>query len=143
MPTEITLLSRRPFSSRIDRPRLARLLKRVAREEQLVGGITVYVTGDAEIRRLNRSYHGRRAATDVLSFPAGTPDYVGDIVISYERARAQARAAGWRISDELDLLAVHGLLHLAGYDDLAERARRKMWARQVEILGHAIRGDHP
>jgi probable rRNA maturation factor len=74
----------------------------------------------------------------VLSFPARTADSIGDIVISYERARAQARAAGWRIADELDLLAVHGTLHLLGYDDLQPRARKKMWERQEQILARKI-----
>ena len=53
----------------------------------------------------------------------------------FDRARMQARAARWRIADELDLLAVHGILHLFGYDDRTPRKRAQMWQRQEEILG--------
>ncbi len=65
--------------------------------------------------------------------------YLGDVVISYARARVQARAAGWRIADELELLAVHGILHLLGYDDRSPRARKRMWKRQIEILRRAVK----
>ena len=64
--------------------------------------------------------------------------YLGDVVVSYEQARKQARAAGWRVADELELLTVHGLLHLLGYDDLTPRARKRMWKRQAEILGREL-----
>jgi len=139
------------FSSRVDRARLARIARRTLRAERAPGGaaLTIYVTTDTEIRALNRKFHATNAATDVLSFPmersADKPHpYLGDVVISYERARVQARprkrrgvseAARWRIADELDLLAVHGILHLLGYDDLTPRGRAKMWKRQEEILG--------
>jgi probable rRNA maturation factor len=98
------------------------------------------------MRALNRQFHATDAPTDVLSFPTRAESrlikrlHIGDIIISYETARVQARDAGWRIADEIDLLAVHGILHLLGYDDLTPRARKKMWARQKEILG-AIAGD--
>ncbi len=128
------------FSSRVDRARLTRAARRTLRSEQTRAALTVYVTTDAEIRALNVKFHAARNATDVLSFPMEqTPDkrrpYIGDVVISYDRARAQAKAAGWRIADELDLLAVHGILHLLGYDDQTPRPRARMWKRQQEILG--------
>ena len=128
------------FSSRVDRARLTRTAQRTLRAEQIRPALTIYVTSDAEIRTLNRKFHATPAATDVLAFPmeqgADKPrPYIGDVVISYDHARAQAKAAGWRIADELDLLAVHGILHLLGYDDLTPRKRAKMWKRQKEILG--------
>lgn len=105
-------------------------------------GLTIYITTDSEMRLLNRKFHGTNATTDVLSFPArqrtgesATHLYLGDIVISYDRARLQARAARWSIAKELDLLAVHGVLHLLGEDDSTPRARKKMWKRQEKILG--------
>ncbi len=136
MPVEIRV--KRPFASRVQRARLRRAVQRARRAEHVRGSVSIYITDDAEMRRLNRRFHATNASTDVLSFPAKTGDYIGDIVISYERARAQARAAGWRIADELDLLAVHGTLHLLGYDDLKPRARKKMWKRQEEILARKI-----
>ncbi len=142
MGVEIRVHSR--FSSRVDRPRLARIARRTLRAENARADLTLYVTTDAEIRALNRQFHATNAATDVLSFPAeeigrtAKRPYLGDVVISYDRARAQARSARWRISDELDLLAVHGILHLLGYDDLTPRPRAQMWKRQGEILGRVV-----
>ncbi len=116
------------------------------RAENVDAALTIYITDDSEIRALNRKFHATNAATDVLSFP--TPrllregverPYLGDVVISYERARVQAHAAGWRIVNELELLAVHGILHLLGYDDIKPGARKKMWKRQEEILRRAVR----
>ena len=69
--------------------------------------------------------------------------YLGDIVISYETARVNARRVGWRIADELELLVVHGTLHLLGYDDRSPRARARMWKRQAEILGREIPTARP
>lgn len=132
----------RKFSSRVRRARLQRVARKTLRAECADAALTIYVTDDAEIRALNRQFHATDAATDVLAFPIGMDEprpYLGDIVISYERARAQARAAHWRIADELDLLAVHGILHLLGYDDRTSRARAKMWKRQAEILRHTIK----
>jgi probable rRNA maturation factor len=130
------------FSSRVNRARLTRAARRTLRAERANAALTIYVTTDAEIRALNRKFHATNAATDVLSFPAEvlegrsaeSPNR-GDVVVSYDRARVQSRTARWRIADELDLLAVHGILHLLGYDDLTLRQRARMWKRQEEILG--------
>jgi probable rRNA maturation factor len=130
------------FSARVDRARLTRTARRALRAEQARAALTIYVTTDAELRVLNLKFHAAKALTDVLSFPAEAVEgrsierpYIGDVVLSFDRARAQAKAAGWHIADELDLLAVHGILHLLGYDDLTPRRRAKMWKRQKEILG--------
>jgi len=131
------------FSSRVRRARLQRIAQRTLRAEQARATLTIYITTNAEIRTLNRKFHATDAPTDVLAFPLADPSaksrpYIGDVVISYDRARVQARDAGWRIADELDLLAVHGILHLLGHDDRTPRQRAKMWQRQSEILGRAI-----
>lgn len=134
------------FSSRVERARLARAARRALRAEHVNAALTVYVTTDAEIRSLNRRFHSVKTATDVLAFPAAPPGserqpYIGDVVVSFERARAQALLARgkseerWDLPDELDLLAVHGILHLLGYDDRTPAKRAKMWTRQTEILG--------
>ena len=137
MGVEIRVRSK--FSSRVDRARLTRIARRTLRAERATAALTVYITDDAEIRALNRKFHATNAATDVLSFPMEERSmerpYAGDVVISYDRARVQARAAHWLIANELDLLAVHGILHLLGHDDRAPRRRAQMWRRQAEILG--------
>jgi len=102
--------------------------------------LTVVLTGDARVRTLNRQYRGMDKPTDVLSF--GDIDqlgesgnlYLGDVVISVPRARAQAAAAGHSLSAELQLLAVHGALHLLGHDHAQPAQRRKMWAAQDAVL---------
>ena len=101
--------------------------------------LTIAIAGDKQIRELNKKFRQYDEPTDVLSFPSGTSvnsqsGYLGDIVISQPRAKAQAKAAGHSISDEMQLLVVHGILHLLGYnhDEPAEKA--KMWAFQDSIL---------
>ncbi len=142
MGVEIRVHAR--FSSRVNPARLTHIARRTLRTEQANADLTIYVTTDAEIRSLNRKFHAKNMTTDVLSFPAeelrsSKRPYIGDVVISYDHARAQAAAARWHIGDELDLLAVHGILHLLGYDDLTSRKRARMWKRQEEILGRVVR----
>ncbi len=133
------------FSARVQRARVKRMAQKTLRAESSSATLAVYITGDAEIRELNRAFHATDAPTDVLAFPAeanwraSTQPYLGDVIISYERASAQARTAKWRVADEIDLLVVHGILHLLGYDDRTPRKRAAMWKRQAEILGHAIK----
>ncbi|CAG0944761.1 Endoribonuclease YbeY [Anaerolineae bacterium] len=133
------------LGSRVNRARLKRIAQKTLRGERVNAELTIYITDDAEIHTLNRQFHATDAPTDVLSFPMWGRSikrpYIGDIVISYDRARVQARAAHWRIADELDLLAVHGVLHLVGYDDLTPRKRAKMWKRQKEILGYVANDE--
>ncbi len=102
--------------------------------------LTVLVTDDAAIRRLNRDFMGKDAPTDVLSFPAGERDpesgrlYLGDIVISYPRALEQAQQGGHEVRHEMQLLSVHGVLHLLGYDHLDPADKARMWQQQARIL---------
>ena len=80
------------------------------------GVVTVAVVPDARVRALNRTYRRKDAATDVLSFPADGPSQLGDVVIAAGVAARQARSAGHSLRTELRVLALHGLLHLLGYD---------------------------
>lgn len=102
--------------------------------------LAVVVTGDAAVRALNRRFRGVDATTDVLSFPADAPaapelaDYLGDIIVSYPQAARQARAGGHATLAELQLLVVHGTLHLLGYDHATAAGRRRMWAAQKRVL---------
>ena len=122
------------------------LLQHAAREVMdYIGGdtdvdITIILTDDAQIHELNKQYRGIDAPTDVLSFPSGDTDpdsnrlYLGDVVISYPRAQAQAEAGGHPVEAELQLLVVHGVLHLSGYDHVEEQGKSGMRAAQAEIL---------
>ena len=80
------------------------------------GEVTVAFVSDARMRVLNRTHRGQHHATDVLSFPAGEAVFLGDIVIAAGVARRQALAAGHPFGVEARVLALHGLLHLLGYD---------------------------
>ncbi len=105
--------------------------------------LTIVLTGDETLHDLNLRFMGVDAPTDVLSFPSGDPDpetgaiYLGDILISYPRAATQAEQGGHPIPAELQLLTVHGTLHLLGHDHADEEEKARMWTAQGEIL-HAI-----
>ncbi|MDQ6766479.1 MAG: rRNA maturation RNase YbeY [Candidatus Eremiobacteraeota bacterium] len=96
---------------------------------QVVGDLTVLVTDDHTMRSLNRRYRNKDATTDVLAFPLGDglrrEEPWGDVVISHETARRQARRYGATTAEEMTRLLVHGLLHLCGYDhhERAQAAR--------------------
>ena len=102
--------------------------------------VSVVLTDDAQIQQLNRQFLGIDTPTDVLSFPADYTDpdngmpYLGDVIISYPRAEAQSTAAGHPVGDELQLLVVHGVLHLLGHDHVEEEEKARMWASQTDIL---------
>lgn len=102
--------------------------------------MTIVLTDDAQLHELNREYLGVDAPTDVLSFPAsesdpetGTP-YLGDILISIPRAKKQAEAAGHSVEDEVQLLVVHGTLHLLGHDHAGAEEKARMWKAQSEVM---------
>jgi probable rRNA maturation factor len=78
--------------------------------------MTVAVVPDRLVRELNRRHRRKDAATDVLSFPADEPGYLGDVVIALGVAKRQAVKAGHSLATEFRVLALHGLLHLLGYD---------------------------
>jgi probable rRNA maturation factor len=108
---------------------------------------------DAAMLALNRAYRGIAGPTDVLAFPMTegrfrnvSPDLLGDVVISTETARRQARRRGGALRTELALLLIHGLLHLVGYDHGSAAERRRMWRKQRLILaacGIQARGERP
>ena len=106
----------------------------------LADDLSVVLAGDARLRTLNRRYLDRDVPTDVLSFPAAEQDpetgrrYLGDVVISLPRARSQARSGGHSLQEELQLLVVHGVLHLLGYDHATPVEKKRMWRVQAEIL---------
>lgn len=92
----------------------------------IAGGLTIALVSDAAMRRLNRRFRAVDRATDVLSFPAGkvlpgAGASLGDLAIALGVARAQAREMGHALEVELRILALHGLLHLLGYDHEADQ----------------------
>jgi probable rRNA maturation factor len=104
------------------------------------GSLTVRVSTNDVLQKFNQEYLGIDAPTDVLSFPADFDDpeseghYYGDILVSYEKAAAQAESGGHPVIDEVKLLIVHGILHLLGYDHSAEKEKQEMWSVQNKIL---------
>ncbi len=110
-------------------PGLSAWLKRVA-PSRARGGVSIALVSDAAMRRLNREFAGVDRATDVLSFPAaasprtpGAVPLLGDVVIATGVARRQAQEAGHSYATELRVLALHGLLHLLGYDHHGDGGR--------------------
>lgn len=102
---------------------LARFLNQAQLAVRLKGHVTVLLTTDLTIRRLNREFRGQNKATDVLSFPAdglGAEKIAGDLAISVHTALRQAVEQGHSLSIEVKVLILHGLLHLAGYDHEAD-----------------------
>jgi probable rRNA maturation factor len=102
--------------------------------------MTIVVTTDEAVQTLNRQYRAVDAPTDVLSFPADIPSmpdeqpYVGDLMIAYPYASAQAQREGHDLTQSLMLLVVHGTLHLLGYDHDSPQQRAEMWGVQESVL---------
>ena len=103
--------------------------------------LAIVLSDDSAIRALNRNWRGKNAPTNVLSFPAATPGkarsafpYVGDIVIAYQTTAREAVAEGKPFNHHLTHLAIHGLLHLLGYDHENDRDAQKMERLERKIL---------
>ena len=120
----------------LSRPTLTRFLNRARSLVGLAAPVSVLLSTDAELKRLNRTFRGKNKPTDVLSFPAdaipGLPaahQHAGDLAISLETAARQAERFGHDLQGELKILILHGLLHLAGLDhetDAGEMAAREL-----------------
>jgi probable rRNA maturation factor len=115
-------------------PGLARWLASVA-PARARGTLTVAIVSDARIRALNREYRRKDNATDVLSFPSEERGFLGDVVIASGVAARQARAAGHSLATELRVLALHGLLHLLGYDHERDDGRMARLERRLRKRG--------
>ncbi len=96
----------------------------------------VFLSKD-QIQEMNRNYRNIDKVTDVISFPDQDENYIGDIFICLDRAREQAVDYGHSIEREIGFLAVHGYLHLLGYDHHTEAEEKIMFAKQEEILKKA------
>ena len=126
----------RPVSA----PGLAAWLRRIA-PARARGVVSVALVSDQRVRALNRTYRRKDYATDVLSFPAPSPQppgpgpFLGDIVIARGVARRQAREARHSERTELRVLALHGLLHLLGYDHERDKGRMRRLERRLRRKG--------
>ncbi len=116
------------FGRAVRRRALTAFLRQATEALKLDGEASVLLTGDTEIRRLNRKFRHKDQATDVLSFPAAAPvnghrRAAGDLAISVETAARQAEEFGHPLDNELQILVLHGLLHLGGYDHESDKGR--------------------
>jgi len=144
---------------------LARFARRASHAARLRGAVNVLVTGSRELRALNSRFRGEDKPTDVLSFPPvlGLADgFAGDVAISADIAAQNARRLGHSAAEEIKILVLHGVLHLAGYDhehDHGEMARQEKRLRsflnlpvvlierdgeaQAKSLNRRGRGENP
>ena len=132
---EVVVLNRQR-KRRLDTARLVRVVTGAAAALGVRGEVALVLTGDRAIRPLNARYRGKDKATDVLSFPGGEAG-LGDILLSVATAERNARGLGRTLLQELDVLALHGFLHVLGYDHetddgtmdrLERRLRRRLLA---------------
>jgi probable rRNA maturation factor len=129
-----------------DEPRICRLVSSIVRRElpdvdEFV--VSLHLVDEATIRELNAAHRAKDVATDVLSFPLQSSDFVvptdvpahlGDVVVSYPRAVAQAEEYGHSVDREVAYLVAHGVLHVLGYDHEVEAERSVMRAKEEEAL---------
>ena len=121
----------------INRPRLRKILRRIARAENFTGDISIAIVDDHTISALNAQFLGKNHPTDVLAFSYDPdPDgLAGEIVVSFETAERLASRLGEPFERELLRYCVHGLMHLCGYDDHNSSDRNVMEAKQESALG--------
>jgi probable rRNA maturation factor len=118
----------------LSEPALERFVARAKRAVGLRGVVNVLITTSHELRIMNRRFRGQDKATDVLSFPPMfglVPDFAGDVAISADIAAQNARRFGHSAAEEIKILALHGVLHLAGYDH--ERDRGQMARKEARL----------
>ena len=96
--------------------------------------LTLLLTSDGRVKTLNLDFRGKDVATNVLSFPAGMEGYLGDVAIAYGVTAREAKASGKAVSDHALHLAVHGVLHLLGYDHTTARQAKVMEPMESRIL---------
>jgi probable rRNA maturation factor len=135
-PEVVVVVIDRQRKRRIALPRLRRVVLGAARALSASGEVALVLTGDRAVRALNARYRGKDKPTDVLSFPGpGGEVGLGDIVISVDTAARNAKEYGRTLPQELDILALHGFLHVLGYDHetddgtmdrLEKRLRRRL-----------------
>ncbi|MBS4176296.1 rRNA maturation RNase YbeY [Lederbergia citrea] len=149
MVLQIDLIDETKELSNLDLEFIENLLGYAAAKEQIDDGTELSVTfvTNENIQEINKTYRGKDQPTDVISFAleeigedeieikgVHIPRILGDIIISVEKAQEQAEEYGHSFKRELGFLAIHGFLHLLGYDHMNENDEKRMFARQTEIL---------
>jgi probable rRNA maturation factor len=125
---------------KLAKSRFLRILRDAARSLRVSGELALVFAGDGVLKRLNGRYRGKDRPTDVLSFPGpGGAEGLGDVLISVPAAERNARRLGRTLGQELDVLALHGFLHLLGYDHetddgAMDRLERRL---RLRLLGFA------
>jgi probable rRNA maturation factor len=125
---------------KLAKSRFLRVLRDAARSLRVSGELALVFAGDGVLKRLNGRYRGKDRPTDVLSFPGpGGAEGLGDVLISVPAAERNARRLGRTLGQELDVLALHGFLHLLGYDHetddgTMDRLERRL---RLRLLGFA------
>jgi probable rRNA maturation factor len=136
---ENTLIIVRKKTAGLSEAALDRFVRRARKAARMKNRVNVLVTNSAEMRSLNRRFRGKNKATDVLSFPSAVPAQgkearlAGEIAVSAEIATQNAYRLGHPVADEVKILVLHGILHLAGFDhesDNGQMARRELELRQ-------------
>ena len=135
----ISKISRCPF---LTRKKLKKMVAFILRRLDVTDGeLSIVFASDAEIAKLNRVYRKKNVPTDVLSFSMlegkrlkNESAVLGDIVISVDRAKAQAKTFGTAFKMEMELYIIHGILHLFGYDDEEPKAQKRMRRKERELL---------
>jgi probable rRNA maturation factor len=130
-----------PGAPPLNQERLKDLLREAIRQEGARGEVGLWITNDDEMADLHQRFMSMAGPTDVMSFP-GDLGYLGDIAVSYETAARQAADAGHSTAREIAYLALHGLLHLLGYDDTDPDSRARMFQRQNELI-ESFEREHP
>lgn len=138
----IDVLIQEPYTTLVDEKQLRQAVEQTVSLFELEPDMemSVVVDGDDILRALNFQFRGIDSTTDVLSFPAHVVDpdtgmnNLGDVIISYPKAAAQAESAHNSIEDEIVLLTVHGTLHLLGYDHATDEEKNEMWTLQAQVL---------
>lgn len=143
MPENLTSLLFQHPSPRVRRGDLRKFLDDLAGRILPGKKVSCLIAPDTELRRLNRTFRGKDYATDVLSFPS---EDMPELAISFDRAAAQASEIGHSVEEELRILMLHGLLHLAGMDhetDAGSMARAETrWRKRLGLPSGLIERAH-
>jgi len=119
-----------------EREKILKTVKKILKDKKRDGEISITFVDNKTIRKLNKRYRGKDLPTDVLSFELNNSEFIiGDIYISEEIARIQAKDNGYSLFDEIFLLVIHGVLHLLGYDHNTMKESRKMRKEEEKYMG--------
>lgn len=119
--------------ARIPRTRMHTVAARVLSLLKTRAQVDIHIVSKSEIKKLNTIYRNKNKVTDVLSFPYEEEDYLGEVIICYDVAKSDAHDLGITIREELEVLLVHGLVHLHGYDHETDTDAEEMEALERKI----------